>query len=122
MFGDAPAVAQAIGVTNAFAFDITAACSGFLFATVSILLLLSTFSPSSSSFSSPLTSLFLRSQPHSSSTTEATRRRWCGMQARRSGLTRLQVIGADALSRWVDWEDRNVCVLFGDGAGAMVST
>ena len=30
------------------------------------------------------------------------------------------VIGADALSRWVDWEDRNTCVLFGDGAGAVV--
>ncbi|CAN0410894.1 unnamed protein product, partial [Hapterophycus canaliculatus] len=30
------------------------------------------------------------------------------------------VIGADALSRWVDWEDRNSCILFGDGAGAMV--
>lgn len=30
------------------------------------------------------------------------------------------MIGADALSRWVDWEDRNSCILFGDGAGAMV--
>lgn len=30
------------------------------------------------------------------------------------------VIGADALSRWVDWDDRNTCILFGDGAGAMV--
>jgi len=30
------------------------------------------------------------------------------------------VIGADALSRWVDWSDRNTCVLFGDGAGAVV--
>ena len=30
------------------------------------------------------------------------------------------VIGADALSRWVDWGDRNTCVLFGDGAGAAV--
>jgi 3-oxoacyl-[acyl-carrier-protein] synthase-3 len=28
------------------------------------------------------------------------------------------VIGAEALSRIVDWEDRNTCVLFGDGAGA----
>jgi len=32
------------------------------------------------------------------------------------------VIGADALSRWVDWDNRNVCILFGDGAGAMVMT
>ena len=30
------------------------------------------------------------------------------------------VIGADALTRWVDWDDRNSCILFGDGAGAMV--
>lgn len=30
------------------------------------------------------------------------------------------MIGADALSRWVDWDDRNSCILFGDGAGAMV--
>ncbi|CAN0489667.1 unnamed protein product, partial [Discosporangium mesarthrocarpum] len=30
------------------------------------------------------------------------------------------VVGADALSRWVDWEDRNSCILFGDGAGALV--
>ena len=30
------------------------------------------------------------------------------------------MIGADALSRHVDWDDRNSCILFGDGAGAMV--
>ena len=30
------------------------------------------------------------------------------------------MIGGDALSRWVDWDDRNTCVLFGDGAGAVV--
>ncbi|MDI6799186.1 MAG: beta-ketoacyl-ACP synthase III [Actinomycetota bacterium] len=30
------------------------------------------------------------------------------------------VIGADALSRHIDWQDRNTCVLFGDGAGAVV--
>jgi 3-oxoacyl-[acyl-carrier-protein] synthase-3 len=30
------------------------------------------------------------------------------------------VIGADKLSSIVDWEDRNTCVLFGDGAGAAV--
>jgi 3-oxoacyl-(acyl-carrier-protein) synthase III len=32
------------------------------------------------------------------------------------------VIGADVLSRITDWEDRNTCVLFGDGAGAVVLT
>ena len=30
------------------------------------------------------------------------------------------VIGAETLSRFVDWEDRNTCILFGDGAGAFV--
>jgi len=30
------------------------------------------------------------------------------------------VIGAETLSRIVDWTDRNTCVLFGDGAGAVV--
>ncbi|MBN1799682.1 MAG: ketoacyl-ACP synthase III [Spirochaetales bacterium] len=32
------------------------------------------------------------------------------------------VIGAELLSRTVDWSDRNTCVLFGDGAGAAVIT
>ena len=30
------------------------------------------------------------------------------------------VIGAELLSRFVDWQDRSTCVLFGDGAGAVV--
>lgn len=30
------------------------------------------------------------------------------------------LIGADALSRFLDWTDRSTCVLFGDGAGAVV--
>lgn len=30
------------------------------------------------------------------------------------------VIGSEAMSRIVDWEDRSTCVLFGDGAGAVV--
>jgi 3-oxoacyl-[acyl-carrier-protein] synthase-3 len=33
---------------------------------------------------------------------------------------RALVIGADTFSRLVDWTDRNTCVLFGDGAGAVV--
>ncbi|WP_454278643.1 beta-ketoacyl-ACP synthase III [Sphingomonas sp. Marseille-Q8236] len=39
----------------------------------------------------------------------------------RSGVQRRAlVIGAETFSRIVDWEDRTTCVLFGDGAGAMV--
>ncbi|WP_448502199.1 beta-ketoacyl-ACP synthase III [Sphingomonas sp.] len=34
--------------------------------------------------------------------------------------TRALVIGAETFSRIVDWEDRTTCVLFGDGAGAIV--
>ena len=30
------------------------------------------------------------------------------------------VVGADALSRYVDWRDRGTCILFGDGAGAVL--
>ncbi|CTQ61857.1 MAG: beta-ketoacyl-ACP synthase III [Roseibium album] len=39
----------------------------------------------------------------------------------RSGLSkRCLVIGAETFSRILDWEDRTTCVLFGDGAGAVV--
>ncbi|MCL2761646.1 MAG: ketoacyl-ACP synthase III [Treponema sp.] len=36
------------------------------------------------------------------------------------GRKRALVIGAELLSRVIDWEDRGTCVLFGDGAGAVV--
>ena len=39
----------------------------------------------------------------------------------RTGLSqRAQVIGAETFSRILDWNDRTTCVLFGDGAGAVV--
>ena len=39
----------------------------------------------------------------------------------RSGMaSRALVIGAETFSRILDWEDRTTCVLFGDGAGAIV--
>lgn len=44
-----------------------------------------------------------------------------GAQFINSGMyRRVLVIGAETLSRIVDWKDRNTCVLFGDGAGAVV--
>lgn len=80
LFGDAPSIAAALGCSaDTVAFDLTAACSGFLFGAVTA-------------------GQFLTVSP--------------GQRA--------LVIGADALSRWVDWTDRNSCILFGDGAGAMV--
>ncbi len=38
----------------------------------------------------------------------------------RGQFKRVLVVGVEILSRIVDWEDRNTCVLFGDGAGAVV--
>lgn len=35
-------------------------------------------------------------------------------------VTRVLVIGAETFSRLMDWTDRGTCVLFGDGAGALV--
>ena len=37
-----------------------------------------------------------------------------------TGNRRILVIGAEHLSRWVDWSDRNIAVLLADGAGAAV--
>ncbi len=39
---------------------------------------------------------------------------------RAGGATTALVIGAETFSRILNWEDRNTCVLFGDGAGAVV--
>lgn len=36
------------------------------------------------------------------------------------GMKKVLVIGAERLSRIVDWTDRSTCVIFGDGAGAVV--
>lgn len=72
-------IQNAIGATNAGAFDLSAACSGFIFA------------------------LNLASQ-----------------SIRTGAIKTALIIGAETLSRFVNWEDRNTCVLFGDGAGAMV--
>ncbi|MFN6481814.1 MULTISPECIES: beta-ketoacyl-ACP synthase III [unclassified Nostoc] len=79
LFGSACQVQAQLGATNAVAFDLTAACSGFVFGLVT------------------------------------------AAQYIRTGVYKnVLLIGADILSRWVDWEDRRTCVLFGDGAGAVV--
>ncbi len=68
-----------LGATKAGAFDLLAACTGFIYATN------------------------------------------MAAQAIRSGSIRnALVIGAETLSRFVDWKDRNTCILFGDGSGAFV--
>jgi len=68
-----------LGAVNAGAVDVSAACSGFLYA------------------------LSL-----------ATDRIMAG------NARKVLVIGSEVFSRIVNWEDRNTCVLFGDGAGAVV--
>jgi 3-oxoacyl-[acyl-carrier-protein] synthase-3 len=80
LFPSTACIVQAsIGATRAAAFDISAACSGFLFG-LSI----------------------------GMGMIETDRAR------------RVLVLGAETLTKIVDWEDRNTCVLFGDGAGAVV--
>jgi len=68
-----------LGAKNAACFDVSAACSGFIYAV------------------SVAESMIKSGQ-----------------------YTNALVIGAEVLSSIVDWEDRNTCVLFGDGAGAVV--
>lgn len=79
LFGSACQIQAEIGATRAVAFDITAACSGFVFALVTA-------------------AQFIRTGAYQN----------------------VVVIGADILSRLTDWGDRRTCVLFGDGAGAIV--
>lgn len=72
-------VQDAIGARNAGAFDISAACTGFVYG------------------------VGVASAMIAAGT-----------------AANILVIGAETLSRVVDWTDRNTCVLFGDGAGAAV--
>ncbi|EAT15578.1 beta-ketoacyl-ACP synthase III [Desulfuromonas acetoxidans] len=72
-------VQEKIGANNAAAFDLSAACSGFLYGL------------------------------HLADSLIQT-----------SGYQHVLVIAAEMLSSMVNWQDRNTCVLFGDGAGAAV--
>jgi 3-oxoacyl-[acyl-carrier-protein] synthase-3 len=72
-------LADRLGMPKAAAYDLSAGCSGFVYAIVQAY----------------------------------------GMVA--AGLSqRALVVGGDILSRITDWSDRSTCVLFGDGAGAVV--
>jgi len=72
-------VQDRLGAKQAFAFDLSAACTGFLYALA------------------------------------------VADQYIRAGTYRtILVIGAEVLSRMIDWTDRSTCILFGDGAGAVV--
>jgi 3-oxoacyl-[acyl-carrier-protein] synthase-3 len=73
-------VQKAIGAKKAMAFDISAACSGFIYG------LEIAFS----------------------------------MMNSNNKYKNAIIVGAETLSKILDWEDRSTCVLFGDGAGAVV--
>jgi len=72
-------VADKVGAVNAFGYDISAACSGFLFALV-----------------------------QGASFIESGR------------YKKVVVVGADKMSSIVDYTDRTTCIIFGDGAGAVL--
>tara|TARA_B100001250_G_scaffold3965_2_gene3355 strand:+ start:7263 stop:8264 length:1002 start_codon:yes stop_codon:yes gene_type:complete len=72
-------IANKVGASNAFAYDLMAACSGFLYA-------LSTASK------------FIESGTYK----------------------RIIVVGADKMSSIIDYQDRATCIIFGDGAGAVM--
>ena len=72
-------VQDQIGAVKAGAFDLSAACTGFILALN------------------------------------------MGAQAIRTGsIKTVLIVGSETLSRLTNWEDRNTCILFGDGAGAFV--
>jgi len=72
-------ISDKIGATNAWGFDINAACSGFL-------------------FSLATASKFIEAGTHK----------------------KIIVVGADKMSSIINYEDRATCVIFGDGAGAVL--
>jgi 3-oxoacyl-[acyl-carrier-protein] synthase III len=72
-------VQKELGAKKAFAYDVNAACSGFLFALDS-------------------GDKYLRVEQNK----------------------KILVIGSETLSSRTNWQDRNTCILFGDGAGAVV--
>ena len=74
-------VQNKLGIKSAFAFDVQAVCSGFVYALT-------------------IADKFIKSD----------------------SAKNILVIGAEKLSKILDWKDRNSCVLFGDGAGAVIMT
>ncbi len=82
MFPSTACVVQKnLGIKNKFAFDLSAGCSGFIYAL-------------------EVANNFIKS----------------------GNSKNLLVIGGETLTKIINWSDRNSCVLFGDGAGAVVVT
>lgn len=81
---------QRLGLPHAIAFDLNAACTGFIYAMTVADSMMAACSPAVVG------------------------------HAGRNPVRRALVVGTELLSRITNWEDRSTCVLFGDGAGAAV--
>lgn len=79
-----------LGLENAIAFDVNAACTGFVYGLTVAEVLMAASAPKTPG------------------------------AAGRNPVRRALVVGAERLTRLTNWADRNTCVLFGDGAGAAV--
>ena len=75
----AGSVQKALGIAQCAAFDVSAGCTGFIYALVTASSLMETL-----------------------------------------GVETAIVVASEAMSKFTDWSDRSTCVLFGDGAGAVV--
>lgn len=82
-----------LGASKAIAFDLNAACSGCIYGI-------------------DVASTMIEASVASAGGS--------GIGHKRNAMRRALVIGAERLSRITDWTDRATCVLFGDGAGAVV--
>lgn len=87
---NAAALKKFLGLDNAIAFDMNAACTGFIYG-----------------------------MTVAESMMAASQSRTPGA-AGRNPIKRALVVSAERLTHVTDWQDRNTCVLFGDGAGAAV--
>lgn len=85
---NAAALKKLLGLENAVAFDINAACTGFVYGiSIANAMMIAANGPAGATM---------------------------------NGCKRALIVSSERLSRLTDWQDRNTCVLFGDGAGAMV--
>ncbi len=100
-------VQDALGAKNAAAFDLSAGCTGFVYA-------LGVAADMIAGDCCKRSDIRHKKGKRSDSRQEGT-----GEDGQGGTATAL-VVGAETLSRITDWTDRATCVLFGDGAGAVV--
>ena len=103
-----------LGATNAVAYDLNAACAGCVYGmdTAASLLELSALQRLLAQIPAP--------QAANQVANQVSNQAAALHMAHRNVYKRALIIGADCMSRVTDWTDRATCVLFGDGAGAVV--